>query len=470
MSATATADATSSVQMIGVAQIRLSADNRRHLGDLTALADSIAQRGVLVPLIVTPAGQQWDLVAGERRLRAAITVGLDRLPCIVRRFTPSERDETRLVENLHRHDLDPLDEAAGYQLLVDRYGYTQTQIASALAVSQSHVSKRLALLRLPDAALDELAPHDEHDDGEGPRRLTLADAYSLTRLADHPDLVVEAMSCRTPDGRTAPTVGAAVDAHLHALERAADREAAHTALAVQGVRVVAGPPDLERWAVAARLGVALLGPAAGYIRVSVDEHARRHRDGHVAVVLHDGEIVYGCDQPTHHRLRPPHTNGRAHSEQLTLDGGDDGGQEQDDVDEAAWHEAATARRIHAARAVAALARPPLGDTILTVTPTLLHSITPHRCKTACIILDLPADPAAGNGRWAAALAGAADQPHTAARVLLALMVATAEDTTPTVWRPTHLNQLPQATYLDWLTEAGWQPTNLERHILALARP
>jgi ParB family transcriptional regulator, chromosome partitioning protein len=120
--------------------------------ELDALAQSIREKGILQPLLVRPvSGEEaaFELVAGERRWRAAQRVGLHEVPAIVRAFGDSEALEIALVENLQREDLSPLEEAEAYSRLVDEFGRTQAGLAEAVGKSRSHVANTLRLLSLP---------------------------------------------------------------------------------------------------------------------------------------------------------------------------------------------------------------------------------------------------------------------------------------------------------------------------------
>ena len=121
---------------------------------LAELAASIAEKGVIQPLIVRPSPRQqgdYEIVAGERRWRASQRVPLHEVPVIVREFDDTEVLEVAIIENIQRADLNPVDEAAGYRQLMDRFGHTQDQLATALGKSRSHIANLLRLLSLPDA-------------------------------------------------------------------------------------------------------------------------------------------------------------------------------------------------------------------------------------------------------------------------------------------------------------------------------
>ncbi|SHJ03866.1 ParB/RepB/Spo0J family partition protein [Wenxinia saemankumensis] len=122
-------------------------------GHLRELADSIREKGVIQPIIVRAApGQEgrYQIVAGERRWRAAQMAQLHDMPVLVRDYTDTEVLEVAIIENIQRADLNPVDEAAGYRQLMDRFGHTQEQLAQALGKSRSHIANLMRLLGLPE--------------------------------------------------------------------------------------------------------------------------------------------------------------------------------------------------------------------------------------------------------------------------------------------------------------------------------
>jgi len=124
------------------------------LDDLVA---SIKEKGVLQPLIVRPSGDGYEIVAGERRWRAAQQAQLHSLPVLVRDFSDTEVLEVAIIENIQRADLNPVEEAAGYRQLMDRFGHTQEKMAEALGKSRSHIANLLRLLQLPPSVQSYLA-------------------------------------------------------------------------------------------------------------------------------------------------------------------------------------------------------------------------------------------------------------------------------------------------------------------------
>jgi ParB family chromosome partitioning protein len=123
---------------------------------LDSLAASIRQKGVLQPLIVRPiAGTDtYEIVAGERRWRAAQIAQLHQLPVVIREFNDVEVLEIAIIENIQRADLNAIEEAAGFRQLMERFGHTQEKIAEALSKSRSHVTNLLRLLSLPEDVQD----------------------------------------------------------------------------------------------------------------------------------------------------------------------------------------------------------------------------------------------------------------------------------------------------------------------------
>ncbi|MDG1937051.1 MAG: ParB/RepB/Spo0J family partition protein [Paracoccaceae bacterium] len=121
--------------------------------NLDDLANSIRVKGVLQPLLVRVSRKdpdQFEIVAGERRWRAAQIAQLHELPIIIKDFSDEEVLEVAIIENIQRKDLNAIEEAAGYRQLMDRFGHTQEQVAEALGKSRSHIANLLRLLNLPD--------------------------------------------------------------------------------------------------------------------------------------------------------------------------------------------------------------------------------------------------------------------------------------------------------------------------------
>lgn len=118
---------------------------------LEALAASLRQKGVIQPLVVRPVGDNsYEIVAGERRWRAAQIAQLHEVPVVIRELDDTEVLEVAIIENIQREDLNAIEEALGLKALIDRFGHTQEKVAEALSKSRSHVANLLRLLNLPD--------------------------------------------------------------------------------------------------------------------------------------------------------------------------------------------------------------------------------------------------------------------------------------------------------------------------------
>lgn len=144
-------------QNVPVERIHPNPDQPRRTFDevaLTELAASISEKGIIQPLIVRAAPGQpghFQIVAGERRWRAAQRAQLHDVPVVVRDYDDTEVLEVAIIENIQRSDLNSIDEAAGYRQLMDRFGHTQEILATALGKSRSHIANSMRLLTLPDA-------------------------------------------------------------------------------------------------------------------------------------------------------------------------------------------------------------------------------------------------------------------------------------------------------------------------------
>ena len=118
---------------------------------LEQLAESIRQHGVLQPIVVRPSGDGYQLIAGERRWRAAQIAGLQRIPAVVRELDDPGMVQVALIENLQREDLNPIEEASAYRRLMDEFNMTQEQLSSAIGRSRPAIANAVRLLNLPEA-------------------------------------------------------------------------------------------------------------------------------------------------------------------------------------------------------------------------------------------------------------------------------------------------------------------------------
>jgi ParB family chromosome partitioning protein len=159
--APAAGDKLSSLRELPIELIRSNNLNPRKTFDQAELQDlstSIKDKGVLQPVVVRPIedGAYYQIVAGERRWRAAQMAGLHEIPVLVRALSDQEVLEIAIVENVQRADLNPVEEAQGYQQLIDQFGYTQQQLAEAIGKSRSHIANTLRLTSLPSSVLNDL--------------------------------------------------------------------------------------------------------------------------------------------------------------------------------------------------------------------------------------------------------------------------------------------------------------------------
>ncbi len=169
-------------------------------GALDALAGSIKSAGLLQPLIVRPVdGGRYELVAGERRWRAAQKAGLDRVPAVVRVSPEDERLQSALIENMVREDLNPVDEARACAALVEDLGISKEELARRVGRSRSAISNLIRLLELPDSALGLLA-RGELSEGHGRALLQVSDQQARAGLAKK--AAAEGWSVRETEDRT----------------------------------------------------------------------------------------------------------------------------------------------------------------------------------------------------------------------------------------------------------------------------
>lgn len=166
---------------------------RRNFDDevLHELADSIEKNGILQPLVVRPIDStHYEIIAGERRFRAAKLAKLTEVPVIIRDVSDIQALELALVENIQRADLNPIEEAAGYQRLIDEFKYTQEKLASVVGKSRSHVANLLRLLDLPPA-IKKLVTDGKLSMGHARALLTAKEPEALAKK-----IVAEGLSVR----------------------------------------------------------------------------------------------------------------------------------------------------------------------------------------------------------------------------------------------------------------------------------
>jgi ParB family chromosome partitioning protein len=174
------------LRTVGIEEVHPSSSQPRKSFDdvrLSELAESIRTQGIIQPLVVrVRSGGGYELVAGERRWRAAQRAGLHEVPVVVREIAEARAFEMALVENLQREDLNPIEEAEGYQRLLAEYGYTQESLASRVGKDRSTVANALRLLKLP-ASVRELVIGARLGMGHARALLGLESDDAIERLA-----------------------------------------------------------------------------------------------------------------------------------------------------------------------------------------------------------------------------------------------------------------------------------------------
>jgi ParB/RepB/Spo0J family partition protein len=263
------------------------------VGDVAELAASIASVGIIEPLIVAEAsGERPFTVVAGHRLAAARQAGLRAVPVIVRRLSDAERCSIMLAENLARREISVLDEAAAYRRLVVEFGVSQRDLARRVGRSQSHISKRLALLELPQVALAAL-------DSGG---ISLEDAAQLQRLRDPKRIEAVLAKPRSPwEGYKGH-----VEQELRAIEVEAKRAAKEAELRRGGHKVLPTPAHgrLGREGKLRQGGDGWRLQASVELPFSVERHAGE--SCHAAVVLDAGysrgepTVAWVCTNPARH--------------------------------------------------------------------------------------------------------------------------------------------------------------------------
>lgn len=185
------------LSVIDISKIRLNPNQPRKTFDedkLEELSDSIREHGVIEPIIVRPSGDGvYELVAGERRFRAAVNAGLRSIPAVARVLNDRQSLELALIENIQREDIKPLECAEAYRRLMDEFGLTQEQVAERVGKSRSAVANTLRLLNLPPPILESL---DKGEITEGHARALLSITDAEEQLHVWQKVVKDGLSVR----------------------------------------------------------------------------------------------------------------------------------------------------------------------------------------------------------------------------------------------------------------------------------
>ena len=267
---------------------------RKDVGDVGELAESIAEIGLLEPLVVEPGSWNsamkdyitWHLVAGERRLTAVKQLKWKEVDVVVRDLGERERILAMLAENLSRDDLDPLEEASGYRRAVDA-GFHQKEIAKKVGRSEAHISKRLALLQLPEQVHARISKGD----------ITLGDALELAKLVDHPthlDRVLE----RTGRYHYSGYAGAVRD-ELDMVKKASAMADARRGLEQRGIPIVK-EAELGYGVNFGQKERPLAGQHRDWEEIGVSIKQHEGEPCHAAVIDGVGQVIYVCTDPKRH--------------------------------------------------------------------------------------------------------------------------------------------------------------------------
>ena len=168
---------------------------------LKELAKSLEEHGILQPVLVREREGQYELVAGERRWRAAQMAGLQTIPVIIRQLDDSQAGELSLIENLQREDLTAIEEAQAYRLMMERYQYTQEMLSQKIGKSRSHIANTLRILNLPFSILEML---ESGKISAGHARALLSLPGPKEQLAAAREIANQGMSVRETEKRTKP--------------------------------------------------------------------------------------------------------------------------------------------------------------------------------------------------------------------------------------------------------------------------
>jgi ParB family chromosome partitioning protein len=168
---------------------------------LQELAESIKSQGLLQPLLVRPKGNQYEIIAGERRFRAARLAGLEMLPVVIKDIADHQAAEISLVENIQREDLNAVEEARAYRHLMDKYGYTQEKVAAIVGKSRAHVANTMRILSLPQEIL-QMIEAGQLTAGHARTLLTLPDARSQLLRAG--EIIKNKLSVRQAEAKGRP--------------------------------------------------------------------------------------------------------------------------------------------------------------------------------------------------------------------------------------------------------------------------
>lgn len=425
------------IETIPIEKLQPSPDNpRRAVGDVSDLAASIRSVGILEPLVVIPVeGAGYQVVLGHRRLAGAKVAGFTEVPAIVRELDDATRVEMMAIENLQREDLTPLEEADAFRRLVD-LGHSQRELAERVGRSQSHVSKRLALLELPAVARQEL-------DSGG---ITLDAALELTRVKDLPEAkIVDTLEWIKEEGHWEEPKHI-VESALRDWDSQQATAAAQEKLRSEGATVVEYPDY--------RAKAKVLG------KWSLDLDARKHSKEpcHAKAVDPQGKIVNVCTDPQRHANK-----GASELKAKGLDGGhsEDPQRAKAKKEEKARRQAAKVR-LELMRSITAKKKHALGDVMELVAGQLVRSVHDSaRSRLACEILQVKPKGKYGYSQALEEFASAGGQELLRAALAVALAIGDDPFQKERVWNP----DPSVGPHFDFLIRHGYEADPAELKLL-----
>jgi ParB/RepB/Spo0J family partition protein len=433
-----TAAAQDQLLVVPIGKVIPAKDNpRRKVGDVDELAASIRAVGLLEPLVVTNGGDTYALVAGARRLAGAKKAGLAEVPVIVRELTEEQRQEAMLIENLQREELSPLEEAAAFKRLLDLDGYTQRKLAERIGRSQSHISKRLALLDLPTNV-------QKNVDSGG---INLEDAHKLAALKDAPDRMKRALSDARWYG-----LAQSVKRELAALEKDRKISAKLAELRETGVRVIEWPKNRYE----PPKGTVVVSTESWRAGVEMQPSRHAKQACHAVSVDSYGEIVYLC------------TNAAAHNDRRAKEtvARDKQAEEKRKFD-ADLRAAARAREEFVRTWITG--KIPKADALKLILAGMIDLASHLECCHACRLLGLEAQKAQGAVLYEDALAAhAAKGDQQLIQVGLALMCSSPEETLSAAYMSWGGRETRE--YFARLEQNGYKPSPAEKRKLAGKAP
>lgn len=423
----------STLEQLALSAIAPAPDNpRRNLGDVSELAASMSELGVLQPLVVTPRGGKFLVVCGHRRHAAAKKAKLTTVPAIVRELTEPQRIKAMLIENCQRTDLSPIEEARAYQALVD-LGVTQRQLAGDVGKTQSHISKRLALLSLPAKVLTDV-------DSGG---ITIGDALELAKLTEYPAALTEALK-KMRDWRW--PAATAVNEQLRDLERLKKVEAEIERVKASGIPYIKNDGNYS-----APKGTMWVDPN-GWDSLQMKIGAHSKLPCHAATVDRNGTRCYLCTDPK------SHAGDAKAMAVVTRD-------RRVERSKAHQKEIRAAQRTRRAKVTEILKqRHPAGELLELLVLSLIRETWQSKRKIACELLGIDADTfkprtAAGDhaDKWTVALETEAAKPGRIGSVGLALAFSATEETIGRAhgWQG-------HGAYFEWLKSRGYEITPAEK--------